>query len=63
MQHCHETYRHFRNLIRTQPEKAGRDAGRTGIAPGQGLDQDSGELGIETYPEFVLMPKEDDEGN
>ena len=25
------------------------------------LGQDSGELGIEAYPEFVLMPEEDDE--
>jgi len=23
------------------------------------LGQDSGELGIESYPEFVLMPEED----
>ena len=25
------------------------------------LGQDVGELGIEAYPEFVLMPEEDDE--
>ena len=30
------------------------------IAPSiEGLGQDVGELGIEAYPEFVLMPEED----
>ena len=27
------------------------------------LGQDAGELGIEAYPEFVIMPEEDDEEN
>ena len=27
------------------------------------LGQDTGELGLEAYPEFVLMPEEDDEGD